>query len=93
MSLPTEDKKWTLGAALKLLKTGPAGTFLIGIHSGFQTTRTSFLLPSHFEWRSANMASTSQRSQPDAMDDGDDEMDGFVNMLEAAAMNELQKIQ
>ena len=40
-----------------------------------------------------NMASTSQRSQPDAMDDGDDEMDGFVNMLEAAAMNELQKIQ
>jgi hypothetical protein len=57
--LPRVDWKWALGAARKLLRIRPSGTFSIGIQLGFQTTRTSLPPDCHGEIRSASMACTS----------------------------------
>jgi hypothetical protein len=95
MSLPTEDMKRTLGAALKLLKIGPEGTSAMGIHSGFQTTRTSLQLPleRNLEWRSASIACTSQSCLTDAMDDGDVATDSLADFLASDDIMELHMYQ
>jgi hypothetical protein len=88
MSLQTEDMKRTLGAALKLLKIGPGGTSTMGIHSGFQTTRTSLPLDWNLEWRSASIACTSHSCLSDALDDGDVATDSLDDILDSDVIME-----
>ena len=57
-SLPAADTKLHLRDSRYLLRMGPSSTLVIGIHEGFQTTRTSGH-PSVVDEREASMSSTS----------------------------------